>query len=183
MRWDLPTSADVNGTEYEIRSDYRAILDICVALNDPELDEREKAQVALDIFYPAFETMPRRDYEEALKQCFFFIDGGEERNGTKAVKLVDWEQDYKFIISPINTAAGTDVRSLEYLHWWSFLSYYMDMGDCLFAQIVRIRQKKARGERLEKYEEKWYRENRAIVDIKTKYSSEEDELIRKWTEF
>lgn len=181
--YNLPTAVTVNETEYEIRSDYRAVLDICIALNDAELSNAEKAMVALAIFYPTFDEMPVSDYESALEECFKFIDGGEERNAAKAPKLVDWEQDFKYIIAPINRAAGTEIRSVEYLHWWSFLSLYMDMGDCLFAQIVRIRSKKAKGEKLEKQEQKWYRENRDLVDFKTKYTSAEDELIKQWTEF
>ena len=37
----LPTSVDIDGTEYEIRSDYRAALDICMAMSDAELDEQD----------------------------------------------------------------------------------------------------------------------------------------------
>lgn len=50
--WSLPTSVDVNGTEYGIRSDYRAVLDILTALTDNELDDHLKAEAALEIFYP-----------------------------------------------------------------------------------------------------------------------------------
>ena len=49
MMYALPTSLEVRGTEYEIRSDYRAALDICAALSDPELDNQEKALAALII--------------------------------------------------------------------------------------------------------------------------------------
>ena len=52
MIYDLPTAVEINGTEYEIRSDYRAILDIIAAVSDPELSEEEHAVAALDIFYP-----------------------------------------------------------------------------------------------------------------------------------
>lgn len=45
--YSLPTSVEVDGTEYAIQSDYRAILDILVALTDRELDERDKAEAAL----------------------------------------------------------------------------------------------------------------------------------------
>lgn len=41
--YSLPTSVEVDGTEYAIQSDYRAILDILVALTDRELNERDKA--------------------------------------------------------------------------------------------------------------------------------------------
>ena len=66
--WSLPTSVNVNGTEYEIRSDYRAVLDILTALVDSELDEQDKAEASLRIFYPDFEEMPASDYQEALNQ-------------------------------------------------------------------------------------------------------------------
>ena len=36
--WALPTTVDVNGTTYPIHSDYRAVLDILVALTDRGLD-------------------------------------------------------------------------------------------------------------------------------------------------
>lgn len=35
--WKLPTSLDVNGKEYSIRSDFRVILDILSAMNDPDI--------------------------------------------------------------------------------------------------------------------------------------------------
>ena len=35
MIYDLPTSLEVSGEIYEIRSDYRYALDILIALNDP----------------------------------------------------------------------------------------------------------------------------------------------------
>ena len=76
--YSRPTSVEVDGTEYAIQSDYRAILDILVALTDRELDERDKAEAALTIFYPDFEEMPVSDYQEALNQCFRFIDHGQE---------------------------------------------------------------------------------------------------------
>ena len=48
----LPTSLEVGGAVYAIRSDYRAALDICTALSDPELAGRERAAVLLEILYP-----------------------------------------------------------------------------------------------------------------------------------
>lgn len=62
MIYDLPTSVEINGVTYKVQSDYRAILDICVALNDPELSQREKVIVLLDIFYHDSDTIPPEDY-------------------------------------------------------------------------------------------------------------------------
>lgn len=176
----LPTSVEVCGTEYEIRSDYRAVLDICAALSDPELDEQEKAFTVLDIFYPAFARMSQEHYQEAINRCFIFISCEDEGNGRESHKLMDWEQDFKYIVAPINRVAGTEVRSVEYMHWWTFIAAYYEIGDCTFAQIVRIRDHLARGKVLDKADREWYRENRELVDLKNKYTEQEDHILKEW---
>ena len=74
MMYDLPVSVDVNGHAYEIRSDYRAILDIIEAINDPELTNSERAEAVLRIFYKQFEEIPPRDYNGAINRCILFIN-------------------------------------------------------------------------------------------------------------
>lgn len=179
--WALPKTVDVNGTTYEIRSDYRAILDILTALVDNELDEQDKAETTLNIFYPGFDEMPASDYQEALNQCFRFIDRGEERKDRKPEPvLMSWEQDFDMIIAPINRVAGCEVRALEYLHFYSFLSYYQEIGDCFFAQVVRIRDKKAHGKPLDKQDREFYRKNRDVIDLKTTYTEAEKDVLAAW---
>ena len=181
MMYDLPKRLDVCGTTYEIRSDYRAVLDICTAFSDFDLTDQEKALVALQIMYVDFENMPPVHYEEALKQCLWFIDlGEEEQQTTSKLKLMDWEQDFKYIVAPVNRVAGQDIRSVEYLHWWSFIAAYYEIGECLFAQIVSIRSKKAKGKQLDKSEQEWYRNNRHLVDMKQKLSESEKEIFNAW---
>lgn len=180
MIYELPVSLEVNGKEYEIRSDYRAIIDICVALNDPELDDFDKTLITLDIFYPQFEEMDAVDYQDALEKCFWFIDCGADEGNSQTPKLMDWEQDFRYVVAPMNRVAGVEIRAIEYLHWWTFVSYYYEIGDCFFAQIVRIRDKKAHGKQLDKSEREFYRKNRDAIDLKTKLSEEEEELFREW---
>lgn len=182
MNYTLPESIEVCGSDYRIRSDYRAVLDICAALSDPDLNENEKAIVCLYIFYPDFDEIPVSEYNEAIKKCFWFIAGGkEEKNNNKQPKIVDWEKDFPLIAGPVNKVLGREIRSLEPLHWWSFLSAYMEIGDCLFAQVIRIRSKKAQGKPLTKDDREFYRKNRDLVDIKQKYSEAENDLIKMWT--
>ena len=179
--FELPTSVEVGGAEYEVRSDYRAILDICVALSDPNLDGREKTVVLLQIFYPGFDVIPAEHYEEAIKKCFWFINCGEEEESRKAPKLVDWEQDFRYIVAPINRVIGQEIRSVSYMHWWTFISAYYEIGgDCLFSQIVRIRNLLAKGKKLEKDDREWLRQNSHLVRFKKKYSTAEDELLKQW---
>lgn len=180
MMYDLPTSLMVCGSEYEIRSDYRAVLDICTALSDIELTGQERALVLLDIFYPGFSEMPESHYQEAVERCFWFMNCGEAQQNQPAPKLIDWEQDFKHIVAPINRVMGQEIRALPYLHWWSFISAYYEIGDCLLAQIVRIRDKKARGKALDKADKEFYQKNRHLVDFKQIYSTAELEFLKKW---
>lgn len=179
--YELPRSLEVCGRTYEIRSDYRAVLDICAALSDIDLSDQEKAFVALDIFYPELSEMPQEDYQEAIQKCFWFINcGSDEQSSHKSPKLMDWEQDFKHIVSPINRVMGKEIRALEYLHWWTFISAYYEIGDCLFAQIVRIREKKIKGKKLDKSEKEFYAKNRHLVDFKKTFSESEKEILAAW---
>lgn len=179
-RLSLPKSLSVCGVEYAIRSDYRVVLDICTALSDPLLTDEEKAFVAIYILYEDFEKIPTGHYREALEKCFWFINGGVEESTKSSHKLVDWEKDFPMIVAPINRVAGQDVRGVAYLHWWTFLSLYYEIGDCTFAQIVRIRDCKARGKKLDKQEREWYERNRHLVDIPQIFTEAENDMMQKW---
>lgn len=183
--YDLPTSVEINGQEWEINSDYRAVLDICIALSDPELNETERAIVVLTIFYPDFEEMDVADYEEALTEAMVFVNNGKRvSKGDKSSngpKLIDWEQDFNLMIGPINAVAGVEIRALDYLHWWTFVSYYNEIdGDCTFAQVVQIRNKLARGGLKEKSDKEFYAKNRDIIDFKIKYTEEDEKVMDEW---
>ena len=183
MIYALPTSLQVYEKQYEIRSDYRAVLDIILAINDEDLTDNEKMTVALEIFYPDHEEIPFEHCQEALRQCFWFINGGkhEDPNQTKSARLVDWEKDFRYIVSPVNRVLGFEIRAVEYLHWWTFIGAYMEIGgDCTFAQIIRIRNAKASGRALDKQDQEWYAKNRDLVDIKNTYTKEDNELLKKW---
>lgn len=180
MMYDLPKSLEIAGTEYEIRSDYRAILDIFVVLSASDLDNEEKALAALDIFYPDFIRIPGDVLQEAFIKCMWFINCGDEGDNRKRPKLMDWEQDFQYIVAPINRVFGQDVRALPYIHWWTFIAAYYEIGDCFFAQIVRIRNLKAKGKRLDKTDQEFYRENKRLVDIKRKYTDAENDILSQW---
>lgn len=181
INYQLPTTVEANGKTWQIRSDYRAILDIITALNDVNLTEQERAYVALKIFYPQFDEIEPEEANELLKLCYDFIACGEEEDDQKSPKVVDWEQDFRYIVTPINAVAGKEIRALDYLHWWTFISYYYEInGECMFAQIVNIRDKLARGKTLDKQEREFYRRNRSKVDLKMRYTAEEEEFLKMW---
>ena len=187
MNYDLPKKVKIDGLDYEIRYDYRVVLEIFEAINDPNLNDQERAIVVLQMFYLDFDRLT--NYEAAISECLKFINGGEEDSTKKKnPQLVDWAMDFPRIVAPVNRVLGYEIRSKEYdaetntggVHWWTVLAAYMEIGDCLFAQIVNIRSKKARGKKLDKSEQEFYRRNRDIVDIKPHYTEEEDDLIKVW---
>lgn len=179
MNWDLPVSVELGGAVYPIRSDYRVALDICMALNDPDLNGQEKTQVVLTAFYPV--EIPPECWQEAIEKCFWFIEGGDGLDQPqKSPRLVDWEQDFRYIVAPVNRIAGGDIRAMEYRHWWTFLADYQEIGDCTFAQVVRIRDHLARGKPLDKMDREWYRKNRQLVDFRRKYTRVEKGLLKEW---
>jgi len=172
--WELPQSIEVAGTEYEIRTDYRAVLDILCAFADPDLENDEKWEICLSILFVDFEDMPRAHYLEASRKARAFIDMGQIQDDKKVQpRLMDWEQDAQLIVPAVNKVIGQEVRAIKYMHWWTFLSAYMEIGECSYSHILNIRQKKAKGKPLEKWEQEYIRENKDIVLLKDKLTEEE----------
>lgn len=167
-KWKLPESIEIAGTEYRIRTDFRAVIDILTACSDPELTEQEKTQVLFEILYVDYEKIPYEHIQEAIQKANDFIDFGVKDDGRSRVRLMDWEQDVSILAPAVNKVLGQDVRSSKNLHWWTFIGAYMEVGDSLFSQVVNIRNKKAKGKKLEKYEQEFYRTNKHLVDFKTK---------------
>ena len=83
------------------------------------------------------------------------------------------------IAADIIKVAGHDVRSDSFCHWWTFVSYFMGIGEGQLSAIVSIRDKLRKHKKLEKWEKEFYNQNRSKVDLKRHYTEEEDELLKK----
>ena len=186
--WEFPTSLNVGGIDYEIRTDYRVVLDLLTALADPELtDEDEQmtaymqSRVILEIMFPDCDNIPTEHMQEALDKISEFIDMGIS-DDRKKPKTMDWEQDAPILIPAINRVLNCEIRAQKYIHWWTFLGAYMEIGESLFSNIINIRQKKAKGKKLEKWELDFYKENQSLIDFKKKNqrSDEEKEKLRNY---
>lgn len=188
--WELPTSLEVGGKEYAIRTDYRVILDILAAMNDPEIfdpgmtEEEKKMEqfmTMLQILYIDFDSMPAKDWQEAMKKAVDFIDCGIKGDDKPKPRSMDWEQDAPIIAPEISKIAGRDIR-IGKTHWWEFFGYYLGIGEGVFNTIVSIREKKRKGKKLEKWEQEFYKDNKSLVDLRAKKverSEEEKEELRK----
>ena len=182
MNFGLPTTLTVNGREEPIRWEYTAVLDAIAAMDDPELDGQEKVFSCLYIIFEDFENFSKEDYEPAFKAATEFINNGLAEEAKSNVRMVDFEQDFKMMVAAINKVAGREIRGEQNIHWWTFLSWFMEIGECTYSTVLSIRDKKRKGKKLEKWEKEFYAANKAMVDIQAKLTDAEKEEERRLNE-
>lgn len=172
-----PTKVYFDNTEHKIRYDMWSILDIIKCFNDYELTDKERIIISLEIFY--LDTNKINNYEEAINKMNWFIDCGNDYSNQNKnnSKIMDFEQDFNLIKSPVNRILGYDIGDKN-IHWWTFMSAYMEIFSIennLYRNVIDIRQKIKKGEKLEKYERKFYNENRDIIELKNKLTPQQKE--------
>ena len=175
--FELPEQMNIDGKEYQVRTDFRVILEIFVMLNDPDLTDGDKAEALVRMFFIDRPANTGR----ALEAFSEFIEP-RKRNSGRRPSLVDWEADFDLIAAAVNHVLGTECRALPYLHWRTFLGAYMEISpDSLFSHVIHIRGKLKTGKKLEKWERRWYQKNRDLVDLPQKFSESEKSLLEEWT--
>ncbi len=173
MIGELPKSVCVNGHDYSVRTDFRDVLKIVCAFNDPELENKEKVYICLCILYEDFDAIPKNEYEAAFKAALDFIDHGTQESDKKSPCVMDWEQDESIMFPAINKVAGFETRTAEYIHWWTFVGYYMEISEGVFSHILSMRMKKAKHKKLDKWEQEYWNANKGICILKPKLTAEE----------
>lgn len=171
--WLLPKTAQIGGVEYSINADFRDVLEVIEYLTDVNRPEFIRWQIAISLFFK--EDIPKEHQKEAMEYMAKFISYGEDRENT-GPKLYDWTQDAQLIVGDVNKVAGTEVRALPFLHWWTFLTYFYGIGEGRLSTVVTIRKKKANHKKLEKWEQEFYYANRSLVDLKPTESEEEKKI-------
>lgn len=163
-----------------IRTDFRDILNLFPMFDDEELSDIEKAYVACRNIYKC--EITEQEFEQATEKLWWFIDGGDiPKEEPAPVRIIDWKKDERIVMPAISKTAGVpDVRSLPYLHWWSFLGAFGEMGEGLFSTVLSFRRKLADGEKLDEWERKWIRKNSDLIVLHTK---EEEEAIAETEAF
>ena len=148
--FDLPSTVTISGIEYPVRTDFRTILEIFVMLDDPDLTDADKTEALLRMFY----VNRPPDAEAALRAFTDFVDPRHGNQGkTSSGRLIDWSQDFDLMVAPINHILGFECRSVDFLHWHTFLAAYLEIPpESVFARVLRIREKLRTGKKLEKYQ-------------------------------
>lgn len=161
----------VGGKACDIRTDFRTIIKICEYMSDPDLADLSGLLLINTLYIHPEDT--RGHQNEAIEKGIEFIDLGEIKRST-GPRLMDWTQDANLVIPAINKVAGCEVRSMPYIHWWTFIGYYMEIGESTFSTVIGIRSKLATGKKLEKWEREYAREHSDIVQLKPKLTTEQN---------
>lgn len=163
MLGQLPRKLNVAGRDYSIRTDFRDILCIIAAFGDDALTDREKVYVCLKKLYKDFDALPPDDYAEAYRAAMRFIECEQPESQKPSPKIVSWEKDDQLLFAAVNKVAGFEVRLTDYLHWYTFMGFFQGIGsEDTYGYILMLRQKKARGKKLEKHELEFWNQNRAM---------------------
>lgn len=178
--WSLPRTAKIGGKVYGINADFRDVLEILGYLNDQSRPDHLRWRIAVGLFFDG--DIPPENMAEAMDFLSDFISY-ESRDEKPGPKLLDWEQDAHMIIGDVNKVAGTEIRALPFVHWWTFLSYFYGIGEGQLSTVVSIRSKKRKGKKLDDWEREFYKENKSRVDFRKQETPEDKALkenISKW---
>lgn len=182
--YSLPTEINIKDKIFHIRKDgdFRMVIDCFSALQDEELSEDYRVLASLLIFYNEFNSIEEVISEDSdtlnslILEMFKFMNGGSTSDvgAVRKKPVIDWEEDSQIICAGVNAVAKQEVRSLSYLHWWTFLGYYLSIGDSVLSTVVGIRDKINNHKKLDTWEKDFKKDNpRYFIQ---KQSKEEEEL-------
>ena len=122
------------------------------------------------------------------KTAFFPEEGGQyaDRGLLNGIAVDDVrEKDGQIIFSAVNKVAHTEIRSVKYLHWWTFIGYFCEVGESVLSVVVTIRNKIKQNKKLEKYEKEFKARNPHyfIWDSRTtEQKQDEEDILSMWNQ-
>ncbi len=158
----LPESVVIGGKDFAIRTDFRVCLKTIMAFEDNELTPQEKASILLSNLYVDLPT----DTEQAIAQANLFLNGGKvgSEDDEPSPRVYSFSKDANFIFAAFRQTHGIDLQK-ESLHWWEFLSLFMDLGsETTFCQLVSLRKRVKTG-KATKEERQAAREMGDLIDV------------------
>lgn len=185
----FPTKIKLNNDILEINTDFRDCLNIIIMFEDENLTKYEKIELMLRLLYKDTSKINQDNIEEAIKKAVLFLDGGDtsDSNENESVdslskRVYSFGKDAKYIYSAIKKTHNIDLESIEYLHYWKFIYYFLDLDEnCFFSQMVNLRNKKNKG-KLTKEERVVYAQLEDILELdkRENYTEEEQQAIDKF---
>ena len=144
----LAEKVEIDGEEIEINTDFRNVLLYFRALKDEELEEVEKLEIAMRLF---FKSMPK-NIEEAIKYINeeYIVCSAVSKTQSKKIKshivkeraIFDFEQDGTLIYVSFMQEYGIDLRK-EKMHWYVFKALFDGLGEeTALRRVIEFRRMK-----------------------------------------
>lgn len=178
----LPSSVKIDGTEYEINSDFRTSVLFSLLMEDDSLNEEEKVLQALNLYYPVIPD----NLEKAIEQIKWFYSCGKLDNpiGNKKArasskKVFDFEVDANYIYSAFMSQYNIDLQDIGQLHWWKFKALLEGLKeDNKLSKIIQYRSMDL-SKIKDKEQRKFYKDMQKQYSLK-KESEEDLKLLEEW---
>ena len=177
----LPSKVKIDGTDYDINSNFRTSVLFSLLMEDEELSEKEKINQALELYYP---IIPHNKIE-AVKKIEWFYSCGKDNDTKPAGKkgnserILDYEEDAKYIYAAFLSQYRIDLQDIEYLHWWKFKALLDSLGEN--NKLLEIM--KYRSIDISKIEDKeqrrFYKDMKKIYSL-NKHNKEDEKIINDW---
>ncbi len=140
-----PTSVLIDGYEYSINSDFRAMIQFETLMFEEELSAEEQITQALELFY----SQCPHDIAQAIDQLLWFYRCGKAEESESNVKtnssgsrerIYSFTHDDTYIFSAFLNQYAINLQEVEYLHWWQFRALFKSLNDSQeFVKIMRFR--------------------------------------------
>lgn len=127
----VPTSLSVDGTDYEINTDFRVWLKFEMLLSD-EVEDCEATLFDIKKLIFKSKTPPDCADEETTEQILWFYRCGkpEQKGGKSSSKKVfDYDYDDGYICAAFIEQYHIDLNAVENLHWWKFHALMLSLSE------------------------------------------------------
>jgi len=134
----LPKEIEIEGIEYKINSDFRNSMLFELMMSDNMLDDNQKIEQALKLYYP---NIPQ-NIDLAVDQLLWFYRCGKDvvkSSGSgkgKSTQIYDFNFDDDYIYSAFLDQYNIDLQDIENLHWWKFKAMFKSLRED--NEIVKI---------------------------------------------
>lgn len=178
----LPSSVEIDGTEYEINTDFRISVLFSLLMEDDELTEEQKVLQALSLYYPVIPN----DIGKAIEQIKWFYSCGKSdkpignrKAKTSNKKVFDFEVDANYIYSAFMSQYNIDLQDIGQLHWWKFKALLEGLKeDNKLSKIIEYRSMDL-SKIKDKEQRKFYKDMQKQYSLK-KENAEELKLLEEW---
>lgn len=178
---ELPVQVVFDNVEHNLNYDFRACILFELLMQDKGVDDNDKLDIALNLF---FEEVPK-DEERAVEFILWFYRGGKEKSESEEkgasnqgsnskLAIYSFEHDGDYIYAAFLDQYGIDLN-VHSLHWWKFKALFKALkSDNEIVKIMGYRAMEIDSD-MSNEQQKHYRELKAMYSLPDNRTEEEKE--------